>query len=427
MKIKELKTGYQISIDSKEIVVQMVSTGWQVNEGNTVGIFEISTIVKEIRTILGEKEYSRGSYLKLLKLASYNYHRLKHLYCEKIFKVQKAIFKIALECGRLAKSEYFYESSNHYIQSDIQNYKAAAIAAYFVSRPFVNKTLYLNPYDYSQIDPVKLGGNYASSDYYDPFIGLPQLPIVRCIELMQDWQGLYSPNGVAYRILRRILMTEPNISLFHYGKLFRWYLPKFTSNKIELEFMIAANDRYSKNTSLYSKATEPEILKAYDSISDHCCFKLSPKKVQSAYALINFLDSCPDVNPTGTLGGLIKKAKKWNKKVKQQELEDVLEQNPKGQFETPPWHIKKKKHLRIKFLQSVMELFEEGRDMKNCVFNFVDFALEGIAFFYHLDHLPSGTSATLHFNKVGKLIEAVGPSNTSNTASKIAKRTKLFM
>ena len=78
--------------------------------------------------------------------------------------------------------------------------------------------------------------------------------------------------------------------------------------------------------------------------------------------------------------------------------------------------------INLRFLSSVAEVALEAESMEHCIGNYVDKAMNGESFLFHLDHLPSGTSASIEVNSMGEVVQSCGPRNSRNKATTTGAR-----
>jgi hypothetical protein len=74
----------------------------------------------------------------------------------------------------------------------------------------------------------------------------------------------------------------------------------------------------------------------------------------------------------------------------------------------------------VRFLSSVEEVCEEGARMNNCVASYTRSAVPGICYLFHVSN--AGEQATIEVDRAGRVVQAVGPGNRMNAASRWGRR-----
>ncbi len=74
--------------------------------------------------------------------------------------------------------------------------------------------------------------------------------------------------------------------------------------------------------------------------------------------------------------------------------------------------------LKIRFLDTVAAIASEGEEMKHCIATYIDKALSGDSYLFHIDHLETGQVASVEVDRFGRVNQSQGPANFINTAAK---------
>ena len=74
--------------------------------------------------------------------------------------------------------------------------------------------------------------------------------------------------------------------------------------------------------------------------------------------------------------------------------------------------------LKVRFLDTVAAIACEGEKMKHCIATYINKALSGDSFLFHIDHLETGQVASVEVDRFGRVIQSQGPANFINTAAK---------
>lgn len=298
-----------------------------------------------------------------------------------VLEVQKKVFSVSFgyEEARLVMEPEFYK--HPFIVRDVKSYPAAAIAAF-------------------------LCGRLRSTE--------------KGIEVMSDWKSLFSPTGESYRSLNRTLTNLPGgITPALMLKLRRFILPRAITNRLELTGTILAHsaDRH-RHIRAWSFATEGQIKEAMRRISADCQQELSPRRWADVESVVSYLGDFPD-DHNGNLIGLTEKAIRWHRDVRRGAIEADL-----GRFDQDTKLAKPAIPLPgipgIRFLETVGELCEEGRDMEHCAASYASRAVDGACFLFHVEH--EGEKATAEVNWFGQVVQSRGPRNRDNVAAEWGKR-----
>jgi hypothetical protein len=249
------------------------------------------------------------------------------------------------------------------------------------------------------------------------------------LDLLEKWPALFSPDGLAYRSLRRTLASlsdEVPATMLPTLRFVR--LPRPITDPFELTAVCAAADTkrrarhhpevWPNRLEIFLQARSDEIRGAVERLAVLTGRRLEGRSFADIDALIRYLDF-PDIH-NGRLGGLLEKAIRWHGHVARRGLEEMLEQTG-----LPP-HLKRldtptarpefplPNDPRVRFLDTVGSVLEEGRQMGHCVATLAASAVQGVCHLFHV--ALQGEKATIELDRDGRVVEAAGPGNSDNEA-----------
>ena len=65
--------------------------------------------------------------------------------------------------------------------------------------------------------------------------------------------------------------------------------------------------------------------------------------------------------------------------------------------------------LKVRFLDTVSAIADEGQEMKHCIATYIDKALSGDSYLFHIDHLETGQVASVEVDRFGRVIHGRVP------------------
>ena len=156
-----------------------------------------------------------------------------------------------------------------------------------------------------------------------------------------------------------------------------------------------------------------QIREALRRVAAHTRNDLRVTRQRDLRLLIGFLLDVPGQH-AGTIVGLADKAIRWHRQQLAQERARVLERyGAQTRVGMPP--IPAPADSSVHLLETVAEIVEEGERMNHCVASCVSQALSGRCYLFHVEH--AGEAATVMVY-LGRVVEAQGPRNHSNDASR---------
>jgi hypothetical protein len=298
-----------------------------------------------------------------------------------VLEVNKKVF--ATSFGYWRPHILFYEDiyENTYLVQDIVKFRAAAIAVTICSGYQWNPKLY---------------------------------------EFLCNWRSIYAPEGVeVYTSLNKTLNDLPGgipVRLLRF--MDQLILPRPYSKRLELITTLCATKGPARFFRTFAFATEDKIKSAVKKVSMHLHGELSHRRSRQAEQALMFIQDYPD-DHKGNISGLADKAIRWHRHGQEENARKVIAEF--GNHKTcvkPP--IKLPQQPEIRFLPTVGDIVEEGKQMGHCISSYAKKAAQGWCYLFHVDY--AGESASVEVDSFGVVRQAYGPKNCSNAAATWGKR-----
>ena len=309
-----------------------------------------------------------------------------------VLAVHKKVFAATWNCRQapLISEDALYKEQ--YIVKDILSYPAAAVAT-------------------------------LACDVFGPVNESP-------IEKMLHWRDIFAPAGMgSYHALNATLMNLPGgVPASLLCDLRNLILPRPICNRLELIATILAGARTADNFSVFAHATAAEIKEAMRRVSlslqrawaqrgieDH--ENLSSRRTRDVRTAVHYLLDYPE-DHHGRILGLVDKAIRWHG-VEGRQMEARKSTKRFGtdrKLTTPPIPLPEVEGIR--FLATVADAVNEGEQMEHCIASYCEDAVEGRCYLFHADY--QGEQASVEVSPSGKVIQARGPRNCHNKATRWA-------
>ena len=372
----------------------------------------------------------------LCKVFSAQLKRLKTKIDPTILDVQRAIFTSSMGCGKVAMDSKFYTTASKYLLSDILKYRPAAVATRYLGEPLALDYFSVEESDLDLIDVeesyrkflVKGLGEENLYNEFDrnqwrnfyqcvPYEQRIPLPFERCVELLENWKLLYSPDRTSYTALNKTLMNCPAVSARLLLKLREGFLSRPIFNRIELMLNIECATLLMHKKVL-SQSTETEICKALKILRSATHNALSTRSSNSINFLVEYVNDYR-ANFQGKLVELVRRSVRWHREQALTKKEDAIELHGDRPAAIPPIPLpESNEKLKVRFLDTVGAIASEGQEMKHCIATYINKALSGDSYLFHIDHLETGQVASVEVDRFGRVIQSRGPENFINTAAK---------
>jgi len=338
-----------------------------------------------------------------------------------VVAAHKAVFKVGMQYTPLLEIPELYE--DRYILGDICKYRAAAAAACQIETLSRRAALarakqdrYLQEMAHYMRNRYGLVVPYYTHATYDARVAL---------EAMAEWPALFSIDGAAYRSLRRTLFNLPgNIPPYLLSYLPNIRLRRPVTDRVELLTLLQyasrsypEDNRWPPHGHVIMHARRPEILRAMKIMEGYLRTPLPPRRSASFYNLVYHLTDYPERH-NGGICGLARKAVQWHRHLRHTREQDLLAGVDRGApLPPPPWGLPEEDGIDL--IPTAGDLIDEGYKMDHCVATYLNGAISGDAFFFHVAH--KGNEATAMVDNRGG-IQIAGPMNTTNSACQWGER-----
>jgi hypothetical protein len=350
--------------------------------------------------------------------------------------VQRAIFSSSMGCGRIAMDSRFYTTASKYLLSDISKYRPAAVATRYLGEKLALDNFSIEDSDLDLVDVEKsyhryyvgnCGGaahqnEFERNQWRNYYCCVPDelrtsLPFGRCVELLENWKLLYSPDRTSYTALNRTLMNCPAVPPRLLLKLREGFLPRPIFNRIELMLNIESVSLLRHKETL-AQSSETEICNALKVLRSATHNLLSTRSSNSIRFLVEYINDYR-VDFKGRLMELVRRSVRWHREQALAKKEEALALHGNQPAAVPPIPLpESNEKCKVRFLDTVGAIASEGEEMKHCIATYIDKALAGDSYLFHIDHLETGQVASVEVDRFGRVVQSRGPENFINTAAK---------
>ena len=360
------------------------------------------------------------------KIISGQFNRLKSSISPVILGVQKSIFASTFACGDLVTSLSFYKTASNYLISDIIKHRPAAVAARHLFSPWG-----IDCFSLQDGDPDRIKEMFIPCDEHFPnpipysqsnliILNLENSELFRKnLSLLEKWPLLYSPFRETYTALNRTLMNCPPVPPRILLRVFNHRLRRPLVEKLEFILNVEAMDMAirEENKELLIHSTKEEIRLALKDLEAEIGPTFSSRKSASVSFLVTYINDSNEINPNGNLRNLVRKAIRWHHQNRETPKNGNID--PSTEVKKPPVVFPENMDgLKIRFLDTIGQIYNEGAEMKHCIATFANKAMSGNCYLFHVEDLGSGETASIEMNKYGRVIQSRGPNNSSNIASR---------
>ncbi len=335
----------------------------------------------------------------------------------RVVAVHRAVYAATRDSAPLAMVPALYQCE--YLVRDLLQYRAACVAlahADALCRRALEPRLHRSA-EMGRL--MQLGWQLGA--HVDVTVRVPDaLPPHAMLHLLQDWRGLFAPGGETYGALDRTLMRLPGGVPSHLlGNLAEVRLPRPIVARAELLLVLLyAGQADRRHESVILHAGAADIGRALRRLGEHLREPLSTRQTRSLAQIVAVLEDFPERHG-GNLPGLIGKVIEWRQRHPQA-LGAALAGPfaPATRCALPPVPLPDLPGVR--FLATVGEILEEGVRMQHCAGAYAARAVGGESFLFHADY--AGESATVEVSPAGRVLQAKGPHNRKNRATRWAAR-----
>lgn len=314
----------------------------------------------------------------------------------RIVEMQKAVFAASFYVGDLAKRPEFVLHADPHLLSDIQKYRAAAIAVNVFGDDILNRHAWKKDYG------VQLA----------------------CRRLL-NWRQLYSNTGKSYPALNRTLDSFPGaIPSSLAGNIRSDHLTRSYHDRLELLVLLGSRECGIAHQRVFETTTRTEILQAMTRVSDAMQVQMSPRRTDDVQRFVRFLKDYPD--PCyGGIGNLATRSIRYHRDLAAGRI--VRPDNPyhpvlnlppdETAVPLPPFPLPDIPGLR--FLDTVGAIRREGAVMRHCIASYVQAAVQGTSYLFHYEF--GEETASVEVSPDGTVRQSYGPANTLNKAATRAR------
>ncbi|MCX7736127.1 MAG: PcfJ domain-containing protein [Candidatus Kapabacteria bacterium] len=237
--------------------------------------------------------------------------------------------------------------------------------------------------------------------------------INKVFEEAQNWMNLFSYNGKTYRALNKTLMNlPPQIPEGIVCMLQRLHIHKPLTERLEFLLYFLSDLPYHQR--IYRNSNSEQIKAAYKIYCNHKDQKVTYSTTK-LYDFLLFLDDYRE-DYHGNIIDLTKRAIKWHEEYYNRDLEHFSDYSYIDYLdrETAKPPIPLPKNENLKFLATAEEIFEEGNVMRHCVATYIEQAVSGQCYLFHIDY--NGEKATAEIDRFGFIKQIKGVENKHNSA-----------
>jgi hypothetical protein len=351
-----------------------------------------------------------------------------------VLTLQRAVFAATFSAPSLLLSEELYKE--RYIVKDVIQHRAAAVALASLERlryldrskaRLEAKKQILNSRELGILEGLAASFGVKLSMHVTPKGGYRQdhLSAEQALVMMENWRGLFSPTGEPYRSLDRTLMNLPGgvpPGLAAYLRLVYLERPVFSRSELVVltlhEQWRFDRELQRRNEAVFQSASEDRIARATRLIAEHTRNPLSTRRTTDLKFVVGFLMDYPEEH-RGNIVGLAERSIRWHGQQQEQETERILGRLGRNTPTEPP-PIPAPQDPNVRFLSDVKDVCDEGLAMNNCVASYAGMAARGICYLFHVSHV--GEEATIEVDRAGRVVQAAGPRNRVNAASRWGRR-----
>lgn len=320
-----------------------------------------------------------------------------------VLAVHRAIFAATFGAADVLMDPELYK--NKYLVADIMNFRAAAIAVAFVDA---------------------LSARLVPQVGYDDWTSRQERVQSARLSFLENWRGLFAPDGKSYRSLDRTLSNLPG-GVYARGlltlpqiELKRPIFDNVEMNVLTCCYDCAGSDGFAQkeNLPLFLNANRAQIEEGLRRVSEHTHNALRARQLRDRRFFVLFLRDFPERH-RGRLVGLVDKSIHWHRFEREQEAQRIIsELGGKHKVRRPEIALPENKDLR--FLATVEDICAEGSVMQNCIASYAIRAVRGDCYLFHAEH--NGEMASIEVSPSGRVVQAHGVRNQRNDAAQWAKR-----
>jgi len=283
---------------------------------------------------------------------------------------------------------------NPYILSDVQRFRAAAIALTEIENDLAQRR------------------GEDEEDTQDEFL-----------RRMEQWRGVFAAGGTPYKALNRTLTRLANdVPDRLLPNLANFRLQRTITDSLELTALLVHsssaqgrldNSVRTSRDRLYQDARRGEIVDAVLLVGNALHRRLNPHVTADLATAIHFLNDFPR-DYSGRLPGLARRAIQWHRDARYRvDTARVAKMGGRSQPTARP-PIPLPADERIRFLDTVGAVVDEGDEMEHCIGGYAAQAVAGFCYLFHVDY--DDRKASFEISPHGHIRQGHGPRNCDNEA-----------
>ncbi len=228
-----------------------------------------------------------------------------------------------------------------------------------------------------------------------------------------SWMNLFSDTGKTYRALNKTLMNlPPQIPELIVCSLHKIHIHKPLTDRLEFLAYLLSENIFHQN--IFRNSRSEQIKKAFKIYCDYTIQDVTYSTRKFNDFIIFLKDYRNEFH--GNIIDLTKRSIKWHNEFGFWDFE-IISQNEHNidlnqETAKPPIPLPVNNHIR--FLNTSGDILEEGRIMKHCVATYIDLAVAGKTYLFHIDY--NGEQATAEIDRVGNIRQIKGVENRHNSA-----------
>ncbi len=324
--------------------------------------------------------------------------------------------------------------NNKFLVQDAKKYRAANIAfnnidylihrkinfdmSFYTVHQYFNSVLIdhlTNPTNQTDFDYFSelIKEKNISEDFFAPIFELDHhYKLDNIFKYCENWMCLFSDNGKTYRALNKTLMNlPPQISEDIVCQLPKYHLHKPLTERLEFLVYFLSDEPYHQR--IYRNSSSEQIKKAFKLYCEHFNQKITYATTK-IYDFLLFLDDYRS-EYNGNIVDLTKRAIKWHNE-NLRDFDNFTDFSYTGNLDEktaqPPIALPVNDNIR--FLSTAKDIIDEGRLMRHCVATYIDQAITGQSFLFHIDF--NGEKATAEIDRNGVIRQIKGVENKHNIA-----------
>lgn len=240
----------------------------------------------------------------------------------------------------------------------------------------------------------------------------------------KDWKEYYAVEDVYSQLTKTLAAIKYPVQFDVLSKLraIRLERPLLTRTELFSALAVVESRRNRRDViHIVYKSDRKQILKAFRLYNKLTGNNLKANAFKAFNEFWTYLSDYPE-EYHGTVCGLVKRSFEWHERQARENLARRATQHKilqEQKTKLPPFDITKLNE-KVRFLDSVAALHDEGAEMGHCVANYAHMAVRGECYIFAINHEKE--RATLELRPDLRINQCQGPHNKKNEATKWATR-----